>query len=197
MVRVLKASYLKTRRRATFKHKTPSSNLQHPHSKHLQFLPMTHPWVRWLFLKHNRNTVYVVGNQGPVRFAYSSPVIWTLECSPGQVGNPTPGYRVSVMPGLHWTHVWNRRSGDPVTYRRLKLSSGARLTQRGEGNNTKRHWIHLTQIWCLVIFHFEILKGKFHELWLRGRFLPYGLRSCMCDEENFITWGNRSCRTVT
>lgn len=101
---------------------------------------------------------------------YGSPVIWTLWCSSGQVSNPTPDYRVSVMSGLHWTHVWNRRSEDTVTYRRLKLSSGASLTRCWGGNYTKCHRIHLTQIWCLVIFHFVILWGKINELWLWNSF---------------------------
>lgn len=55
----------------------------------------------------------VVENQG---LMFGSSVIGRLECSWGQLGNPKPQYWVSVMPGLHWTHVWNRRSEDTVTY---------------------------------------------------------------------------------
>ncbi len=82
----------------------------------------------WPFIS-NRNTLYEAGNQGLIRFAYGLPVIWTFEWSSGPVSKLTLGCRVSVMPGLHWTHVWNRRSEDPVTYWRLKHSSGAGYTQ--------------------------------------------------------------------
>lgn len=149
--------------------------IQHPSTLQTPSVPPDDT-TESMFIKH-KNTVYVVGNQGLEMFAYGSPVIWTSECSSGQVSNPTPEYRVSVMPGLHWTHVWNRRSEDTVTYWRLKLSSGARLTQcwvgglGGEGGYTKCHRIHLTQIWCLVIFHFDIHKG---------RFMSFGYEAAFC-----------------
>lgn len=149
----------------TFKHKEMCSNLQHPHSKHFQFLLLKQLKVRWPSMKpNNLSNLNVVGNQG---HALGSSVIGRLECSSGQVSNPIPEYWVSVMPGLHWTHVWNRRCEDTVTYLNSQEEHVAHSVcvcwgVRGWGH-TKCHQIHLTQIWCLVKFY----KAKLHEFWLR------------------------------
>lgn len=92
-----------------------------------------------------------------------SPVIWTLECSSGQVSNPALDYRVSVMPGLHWTHVWNRSGEDTVTYQGLKLSSGSCLTlwwgkikRINKFKNTTEFIWHSSDVWLLS--RLKILK---------------------------------------
>lgn len=42
------------------------------------------------------------------------------------------------MPGLLWTHVWNRRSEDTVTYRGLKNWSTSHMVLEGKLQNMQQ-----------------------------------------------------------
>lgn len=116
-----------------------------------------------------------------------SPVIWTLQCSSGQVSNPALEYRVSVMPGLHWTHVWNRSGEDTVTYQGLKLSSGSCLTlwwgkikRINKFKNTTEFIWHSSDVWLLSSL--KIFQIKFRN----SRYTFFSLYFTWWEKNNYM-----------